>query len=185
MFLPTALASWQCVGSRQDARASFFWQAPCTSASAVHIRTGRRYTMSTTTWNRTGGQHRVLLVGPDSAHLEYLRRLLETKGFRIIRARAIAEACQKLVIVAPHLVLADLGEEHQAAGAALLPLVECAQNQPDPPSLVVVSERQEWDSGTESLRQAGASFLSKPVQPSQLLAALSLAFAAHDAASLE
>ncbi len=141
--------------------------------------------MSTTTWNRTGGQHRVLLVGPDSAHLEYLRRLLETKGFRIIRARAIAEACQKLVIVAPHLVLADLGEEHQAAGAALLPLVECAQSQPDPPSLVVVSERQEWDSGTESLRQAGASFLSKPVQPSQLLAALSLAFAAHDAASLE
>ncbi|HZS52122.1 MAG TPA: sigma-54 dependent transcriptional regulator [Bryobacterales bacterium] len=141
--------------------------------------------MSTTTWNRTGGQHRVLLVGPDSAHLEYLRRLLEVKGFRIIRARAIPEACQKIVIVAPHLVLADLGEERQAAGSALLPLVECAQGQPAPPAVVIVSDQQGQDSGTESLKQAGASFLSKPVQPSELLATLSLAFAAYDAALLE
>src|ERR1700758_557641 len=37
-------------------------------------------TMSTTTMNRTGGQHRVLLAGPDSSHQDYLRCLLEAKG---------------------------------------------------------------------------------------------------------
>jgi hypothetical protein len=66
--------------------------------------------MSTTTLNRTSGQHRVLLAGPDSSHQDYLRCLLEAKGFRVIRARATDEACQKLIIVAPHAMLADLGD---------------------------------------------------------------------------
>jgi len=131
--------------------------------------------MSTTTMNRAGGQHRVLLAGPDSSHQDYLRCLLEAKGFRVIRARATDEACQKLVVVAPHALLADLGDGPEDALQSFGPLLHAAQDQKPPTPVITLNGAEDWGPAVESLKRSGVRFLAKPVLPDDLLGALAAA----------
>ncbi|HYM13129.1 MAG TPA: sigma-54 dependent transcriptional regulator [Bryobacterales bacterium] len=126
--------------------------------------------MSTTTLNRTGGQHCLLLVGPDSSHQDYLHSLLEAKGFRIVRAQTLSEACQKLVIVEPDVLLADLpGAELLDPLHSPLPLLERAQRQSvATPAIFLTSQLDDWGPAVETLKRAGASFLAKPVLADEL-----------------
>ncbi|MBI3697744.1 MAG: sigma-54-dependent Fis family transcriptional regulator [Acidobacteria bacterium] len=129
--------------------------------------------MTTTTLNRTGGQHRVLLVGPDSSHQDYLHSLLEAKGFRILQARTIREACQKLVIVSAHLVLADVEQETlEDPVRDFLPLLERANSQEAPAPVLILNRLEEWGPAADTLRRAGAWFLAKPVLAEELWARL-------------
>jgi DNA-binding NtrC family response regulator len=129
--------------------------------------------METLTFNRTNGQHRILLIGPDSSHQDYLHTLLEAKGFRILRAQTVSEAGQKLKLVAPDLLLADLGEadlESPAQGWSQL-LRPARPASPLAP-LVVLNSLDHWGPGAETLKRAGAEFLAKPVLADDLLALL-------------
>ena len=140
--------------------------------------------MLTTTLNRTGGQHRVLLVGPDSSHQDYLHSLLEAKGFRIIRARSLGEACQTVVIVSPNVVLVDLAEESlEDPVGSLLPLIERARSQATRSPVVILSQLDDWGAAFETLRRAGASFLAKPVLADELLAMIAAALETAQATS--
>ncbi len=131
--------------------------------------------MAFTTLNRTHGQHRVMLVGPDSSHQQRLHSLLETKGFRIVRARTVREACQKLVMVAAHLVLADVDEEEwEDPAQGLLPLLERAQSQSAAP-LLILKRPEECGPAVDSLARAGVGFLTKPVLAEELWARLAAA----------
>jgi DNA-binding NtrC family response regulator len=129
--------------------------------------------METLTLNRTNGQHRILLIGPDSSHQDYLHTLLEAKGFRILRAQTASEAGQKLNLVAPDLLLADLGEadlENPAPGLSQLLRPGRAASPLAP--LVVLNSLDHWGPGAETLKRAGAEFLAKPVLADDLLALL-------------
>ena len=129
--------------------------------------------METFTFNRTNGQHRILLIGPDSSHQDYLHTLLEAKGFRILRAQSVSEAGQKLHLVSPDLLLADLGEadlENPAQGLSQLLRPERAASPLAP--LVVLNSLDHWGPAAETLKRAGAEFLAKPVLADDLLALL-------------
>jgi DNA-binding NtrC family response regulator len=135
--------------------------------------------MSEPPFNRTGGHHRVLLVGPDSSHQDYLGSFLEAKGFRVIRARAIGEACQKFAVAAPHVLLADLGPLVADPYQSFAVLLEATQSQMPPTPLIVLNKGDDWGPVPNSLTQAGAHFLSRPLFPEELLAALSDAMSTH------
>ncbi len=145
----------------------------------------------TPTLNRTGGEHRVLLVGPDSSHQDYLRSLLEAKGFRIVRSSTLREACQKLVIVAPHIVLADLGPEalrdpvERDPVESFLALFRCAQDAGLKTPVLILSQLEDWGSSVEVLRRSGALFLAKPVMADELWSKMALALSLPGAGPLD
>src|ERR1051325_12183404 len=103
--------------------------------------------MSEPPFNRTGGHHRVLLVGPDSSHQDYLGSFLEAKGFRVIRARAIGEACQKFAVASPHVLLADLGPLVADPYQSFAVLLEATQSQMPPTPLIVLNKGDDWGPG--------------------------------------
>ncbi len=119
--------------------------------------------------NRTNGQHRILLVGPDSSHQDYIYSVLEAKGFRILRAQALPEACQKLAILRPDLVVADLAEEEAHQPAAFARLLEGVRSGVRATPLIILNQVEDWGGGFEALRRAGAEFLAKPVLADELL----------------
>jgi len=126
--------------------------------------------MDSGAFNRTNGQHRILLVGPDSSHQDYLHTLLEAKGFRIQRAPALAEACQKLTLLHPDLVLADLAsselDDPVSSFEALLDRVR--QGGRSTP-VFILNQLDDWGPALETLRRAGAEFFAKPVLADELL----------------
>ncbi len=122
--------------------------------------------------NRTNGQHRVLLLGPDSSHQDYLHALLEAKGFRLDRAQAMAEARQKWPLLKPDLVLADWSAEELAQLLERIP-------QPRAAVLMVGDQSCEWSAAAEGLRRAGVEFLARPVLPDELLRKLAAALPTH------
>jgi len=119
--------------------------------------------------NRTTGQRRVLLVGPDSSHQDYLYGLLETKGFRVIRAEKAAEARQKRLHLNPDLVIADLGRpELRDPVASFRVLVESAGASAAP--LIVLHQQDELGPAVALLKSARADLLAKPVLADELIA---------------
>jgi DNA-binding NtrC family response regulator len=125
------------------------------------------------TFNRTNGQHRILLIGPDSSHQNFLRTLLEAKGFRILRAQTVSEADQKLSLVAPDLLLADVGEDDLDNPApALSQLLRAGRAASPLAPLVVLNSLDHFGPGADTLKRAGAEFLPKPVSADELLALL-------------
>jgi DNA-binding NtrC family response regulator len=140
--------------------------------------------MSAMTLNRTGGEHRILLAGPDSPHQDCLHSFLEAKGFRVSRARTLGEACQKLVITPPHLVIADPGSDVEAAAlAGFARLLERMRSQGARMRVMILAPSGDWLPSVEVLERAGAAFLVKPVVPDELLAKIGQALGApqpHD-----
>ncbi len=120
--------------------------------------------------NQTNGQHSILLVGPDSSHQDYLHTLLESKGFRLLRAQAVHEACQKLVLLRPDLVLADLApadlQDPVTSFTRLLGRDPCRGYLAP---LLILNQIEDGGAAVEVLRRAGAEFLSKPVLADELL----------------
>jgi len=127
-------------------------------------------TMNENALNRTGGQHRILLIGPDSSHQDYLYSMLEAKGFALLRAPSLAEACQKVVTWSPDLVLADLGpQELEDPLDSFQRSLRGVQKRGLALRLLVLSQLKEWGPGLEGLKRAGVEFLGKPVLAEELL----------------
>jgi DNA-binding NtrC family response regulator len=136
--------------------------------------------------NRTNGQHRILVVGPDSSHQDYLHSLLEAKGFRVLRATALAEACQKLGLLRPDLVLADLApEDLQDPLACAQRLLDHAQTRGHVTPLLLLNPIEDWGPAVGQLSRAGAEFLAKPVLADELLGRIARLLAGPSRATQE
>ena len=120
--------------------------------------------------NRTNGQHRILLVGPDSSHQDYLHSLLEAKGFRVLRAQALPEACQKLLMLAPDLVLADLGPEDLVDPVqSFSRLLDRPQSAVHSAPVIILNQFEDWGAAVDVLKSAGAEFVAKPAPADELI----------------
>ena len=93
----------------------------------------------------------------------------------MIRARATDEACQKLIIVAPHALLADLGDRLKDPLQSLGPLLNATQGQTPPTPLIILNRVEDWGPAVDLLRRSGVRFLAKPALPDEVLGALAAA----------
>jgi DNA-binding NtrC family response regulator len=122
---------------------------------------------------RSGASRRLLLVGPNTGDQHQTQSLLEAAGFRILRAREVGEACQKLAVLAPDLVVADLSAgEWRDPRQGLFRLLDRAQAAKIPAPVLVLQPAGEWAPSVEDLHAAGADFLNKPVEAETLLGSI-------------
>ena len=122
--------------------------------------------------NRSGGPHRVLLMGPDSIEQREMQTLLESRGFRTLRAEASAEACHRVSALRPDVVVADLKEEDSSSCLpALLRLLGRAPGEGSGAPLVVL-QQPGHTAVAEALKQAGAEVVEQPLEADEFLARL-------------
>ncbi len=113
----------------------------------------------------------ILLVEDDSLLRHAFRLLLEDAGYRIYEAGTAHEAIEKARVAAPNLVLLDLGLP-DAPGlevARTLRLNEATQDTP----IIALTGRVGADEKRECMDAGCTSYLTKPIEPKELLRRLS------------
>lgn len=111
---------------------------------------------------------RVLLVDDEPTNLRVLRKLLEKRGFEVATADGATEAIATARSFGPHLVLLDI----------MMPEVDgfeaCRMLKRDPDlreiPVIFITALDDTDSKVTAFEAGGVDFVSKPLQPEEVLA---------------
>jgi len=125
---------------------------------------------------------KILMIDDDQDLLEVTGAVLEAQGYEFHKASSGAAGLEKLVDVRPDAVILDVMMEDETAGFRVLNAIRMAEEGSvlgafrDVPLLMLTGAQQKLQADLE--RKAGTpllptdAFLSKPVEPSELFAAL-------------
>ena len=112
------------------------------------------------------GKGSVLLVEDEKPALEFLRKILETEGFRVATAANGKEALARLEEHVTDVVITDL-EMPVMTGTEL---VAQLQSLTDPPPVIVITAHGSKETGRYLIGRLGAyDYLSKPFQSDDLI----------------
>jgi CheY-like chemotaxis protein len=113
----------------------------------------------------------ILLVEDDSLLRHAFRLLLEDAGYRIHEAGTAQEAIEKARESAPDLILLDLGLP-DAPGLVVARTVRLQESTQDTP-IIALTGRVGADEKRECIEAGCTSYLTKPIEPKELLRRLS------------
>jgi DNA-binding NtrC family response regulator len=119
---------------------------------------------------------RVQLVSPDCQQRDRVVSMLEAAGFRVDAVSSVSEACARLLLLQPSIVLLDLSAAlARHPGADCQDLITAAKNLPQPVPLVLLSDSDRFGLAGELLRRGASDYLIKPFSLDDLLHRLALA----------
>jgi DNA-binding NtrC family response regulator len=136
--------------------------------------------MTESSLNPAGGTRRVQLVSPDCQDRDQVVSTLEAAGFRVDAVSDVAEACGRLPLLRPAVVLLDLSSEPAfEAGVVCQDLVAAANGLPHAVPVLLLTDGDRFAVAGELLRQGACDYLAKPFSPEDLLRRLNLALLAR------
>ena len=114
-----------------------------------------------------------ILIADDNEDLRrMLRQLLESQGYRVLEAADGREAAERAVRERPDLVIMDLGMPGMDGLSAV---AEIRRHVPAPETQVlIVSAYDRLEFRTEAVAVGCGGFMTKPVDPAELLKAVRL-----------
>jgi DNA-binding NtrC family response regulator len=107
----------------------------------------------------------VLLVEDEKSAQDFLKKILETEGFRVVSAANGREALDRLDQETIDAVVTDLMMPVMDGRALLAAL----QRQIDPPPAVLITAHGSKDAGREAIRLGAFDYMSKPLQTDDLV----------------
>jgi DNA-binding NtrC family response regulator len=115
----------------------------------------------------TGGQKAtVLLVEDEKSAQDFLRKILETEGFRVVAAGNGREALARLDETVIDVIVTDLMMPVMTG----MDLIEQLRGLADPPPVIVVTAHGSKETGRELVNRLGAyDYLSKPISSDDLV----------------
>jgi DNA-binding NtrC family response regulator len=117
----------------------------------------------------------VLIVDDEAASREALSELLKSEGYAPITAKDGAEALNRLQASPVPVLISEL----QTPRLGVLDLLRTIELRRLPTAVVVLTGRGSVESAVEAVRHGAHDYLTKPVDPQQLLQVISRAFEAH------
>ncbi len=141
--------------------------------------------MGTRTMNSKAGSRRVMLVTADPAGRQELAAALEVSGFRVEVVSRFEEACARVRILLPDLVLADINTQRDPdVSNKCQKLVQCSIRRPTPASVIVLSGMERFEL-TAELMEAGANdFLTGSFSMQDLIRRIEIALTASKPAPI-
>jgi DNA-binding NtrC family response regulator len=119
---------------------------------------------------------RVQLVCPDCQQRDQVVSMLEAAGFRVDAVASVSEACVRLLLLPPSIVLLDLSPAlARHPGPDFQDLIAAAKNLAQPVPLVLLSDSGRFALAGELLRRGASDYLIKPFSLDDLLYRLALA----------
>jgi DNA-binding NtrC family response regulator len=122
-------------------------------------------------------RERILVIDEDRDSRTSLIGVLVDRGYQVVGVTDGREALDAFATHAPHLVLADL----RLSGVAIDELVARLHTMPDPAPIVVLTGFGDLDAVIETFRNGASDYLTRPVDPEQLLAVVARTLAAQHA----
>jgi DNA-binding NtrC family response regulator len=139
--------------------------------------------MTDSSLNPAGGTRRVQLVSADCQDRDQVVSTLEAAGFRVDAVSDVVEACGRLPLLKPAIVVLDLSSEWAFETAALCQdLVAAAKNLPRAVPVLLLTDGDRFALAGELLRLGASDYLDKPFSREDLLRRLSLALASRPTA---
>jgi len=136
--------------------------------------------MSESTLIPVAGSRLAELVSPYCQDRDEVVSTLEGAGFRVDVVSGVTEACGRLPLLKPSVVLLDLSLDLPLEGEALCQdLIAAAKSLPQPAPLVLFTDAGRFTLAGDLLREGASDYLTKPFSPEDLLRRVSVALAAR------